>query len=189
MPSMNSSEVATAMAGSYSNAAQAHVDTSFQSLTLHMRAIWVDRADGLWLYVEQSLATTPEKPYRQRVYQVVDGLDATSVECRIFDLPGHPLQFAGAWSEDRPLDSLTPDLLSPREGCTITLRRDALGEWLGTTAQNECATTYHGASYATTTLTLTQRAAKSWDRGYDSSGKQVWGSTTGPYDFVKSSKP
>ena len=28
----------------------------------------------------------------------------------------------------------------------------------------------------------------SWDRGFDASGKQVWGATAGPYEFVKQAR-
>lgn len=185
LPSMNCREVASAMAGNFTNAAQAKADPQFQSIVMHMRPIWVDRIDGLWLYVEQSQPATPDKPFRQRVYQVVDGSTASAVECLLFELPGDPLQFAGSWSKDRPLNELTPDLLSPRAGCSVTLFRDPLGSWLGATAAGDCATTYRESSYATSAVQLTQQETRSWDRGYDSNGKQVWGSTTGPYIFVK----
>ncbi len=180
------------MAGDYTNEAQAKSElpsaTRVQSLVLHMRPIWVDRIDGLWIYVEQAEEASQDKPYRQRVYQVVDGNDAASVECRIFDFAENPQQFAGEWKRDRPLNALTPGLLVPRAGCTITFVRDAVGAWIGSTAASECATTYHGAAYTTSSVTLTMRLLQSWDRGYDSSGKQVWGSTAGPILFVKSAR-
>lgn len=192
LPSLNSREVATAMAGNYTNEAQARSEallaTPVQSLVLHMRPVWIDRIDGLWLYVEQSQAESQDKPYRQRVYQVVDGNDADSVECRIFDFADNPQQYAGDWKKDRPLNALTAGLLVPRAGCTITFVRDTVGAWIGSTEASECATTYHGAAYTMSSVTLTMRSLQSWDRGFDSSGKQVWGSATGPILFVKSPK-
>ncbi len=188
LPSLNSREVATAMAGNYSNEEQSKIDRQFESLVLHMRPIWIDRIDGLWLYVEQSKSSDQDKPYRQRVYQVVDGNDAESVESRLFDFADNPQQYAGEWKKDRPLNSLTRGLLVPRSGCTVTFRRDAVGAWIGSTTASECTTTYHGAAYTMSDVTLTLRSLNSWDRGYDNSGVQVWGSTTGPYRFVKSQK-
>ncbi len=188
LPSMNSREVGTAMAGNYSNETQAKSDGKFESIVLHIRPIWVDRLDGLWLYVEQSLATTPDKPYRQRVYQIVDGNDADSVENRIYEIPGDPSQYAGAWKKDKPLNSLTAELLLPRAGCNLTLRRNASDAWIGSTEPNQCAASSDGSSYSMSSVTLTQQEIQSWDRSYDSKGTQVTGSTSGPYVFVKTSR-
>jgi len=44
-----------------------------------------------------------------------------------------------------------------------------------------------GASYASSEVTLTATELNTWDRGYDAGGAQVWGSTKGPYRFVKES--
>lgn len=188
MPSINSREVGTAMAGNYSNKAQATEDASFKSIVMHMRPMWIDRIDGLWVYVEQSVVTDDQKetkPYRQRVYQIVDGNDADSVECRIYELPGDPLQFSGAWEKDRPLKSLVPDLLIPRAGCSIILHRDTDGAWTGGTTPSQCQATENDAAYSTSEVKLTLRELRSWDRSYNAAGVQVWGSTTGPYIFVK----
>jgi hypothetical protein len=32
---------------------------------------------------------------------------------------------------------------------------------------------------------VTANEITSWDRGFDSAGKQVWGATKGPYQFKK----
>jgi len=191
LPSMNCREAGTAMAGNYSNQAQATADASFKSIVMHIRPIWVDRIDGLWVYVEQSLvADDPkeEKPYRQRVYQIVDGNDADSVECKIYELPGDPLQFTGAWNKAQPLKSIVPDLLIPRAGCNVVLRKGAEGAWIGGTTPSQCGASENGAAYSTSDVTLTLRELRSWDRSYNAAGVQVWGSTTGPYIFVKTSR-
>ncbi len=191
LPSMNSREVGTAMSGNYSNDAQAKTNASFDSIELHLRPIWVDRIDGLWLYVEQSLTATPDKPYRQRVYQIVDGNDATSVETRIYEIPGDPLQYAGAWKKDKPLNALTAELLLPCAGCNITLRRntaDQSDQWIGSTQPNQCAAPAGGGMYSMSSVTLTQQEIQSWDRSYNAEGVQVAGSTSGPYIFRKTSR-
>ncbi len=188
LPSMNCREIGTAMTGNYSNEAQAKADAKFDSIVMHMRPIWVDRIDGLWLYVEQSLSATLDKPYRQRVYQIVDGNDANSVEVRIYELPGDLAQYAGAWKKDQPLRQLMPDLLVPRAGCNVTLRLDDSKAWIGSTEPNQCSASSNGASYSMSSVTMTQKEIQSWDRSYDSKGSQVSGSTTGPYIFIKTSR-
>lgn len=188
LPSMNSREVGTAIAGNYSNEAQAKADAKFESIVMHMRPIWVDRIDGLWIYVEQSLAANQDKPYRQRIYQIVDGNDANSVVVRIYELPGDLSQYAGAWKKDQPLRQLMPDLLVPRAGCNVTLRLDDSKAWIGSTEPNQCSASSDGASYSMSSVTMTQKEIQSWDRSYDSKGSQVSGSTTGPYIFIKTSR-
>lgn len=188
LPSMNSREVGTAMSGNYSNEAQAKADAKFDSIVMHMRPIWVDRIDGLWMYVEQSLATKLDNPYRQRVYQIVDGNYPDSVEVRIYELPGDLQQYAGEWKKDRPLRQLMPDLLLSQPGCNVTMRLDDSKAWIGSTEPNQCAATTDGAAYSMSSVKMTQKEIQSWDRTYDSNGKQVSGSTTGPYIFVKTSR-
>lgn len=184
---MNSREVGTAMAGNFTNETQAKADAKFDSIVMHMRPIWIDRIDGLWIYVEQALVADQDKPYRQRVYQIVDGNDASSVETRIYELPGDPLQYAGAWKKAQPLNMLTADLLLPRAGCNVTMRLDASGAWIGSTEPNQCVATNNGAAYSMSSVTLTQKEIQSWDRSYGVDGVQVSGSTSGPYIFVKTS--
>jgi len=129
-----------------------------------------------------------DKPYRQRVYQIVDGNDANSVEVRIYELPGDLAQYAGAWKKDQPLRQLMPDLLVPRAGCNVTLRLDDSKAWIGSTEPNQCSASSNGASYSMSSVTMTQKEIQSWDRSYDSKGSQVSGSTTGPYIFIKTSR-
>jgi hypothetical protein len=100
-PSRAADEVAVWMMGNYSSSAQAKSDPeNFKSVVLHIAPIWVERIDGRWLYMEQAMADTPDKPYRQRVYRIMD--EADGVENMVFELPGDPLRFAGAW-KDTPL--------------------------------------------------------------------------------------
>ena len=58
------------MTGSFSSEAQASADTNFYDIRLEMAHIWQDRVDGYWLYVEQAAASSLDKPYRQRIYQL-----------------------------------------------------------------------------------------------------------------------
>jgi len=171
------------MAGRYSSAAQAKADPDFRDVRLEMVRIWPERTDAYWLYVEQAMASSLDKPYRQRVYAVKVEPDG-KVASHVYELPGDPLGFAGAWKDPKRLDLVNPDLLTPREGCTVFLEPDAAG-WKGATRANECLSSLMGAAYATSEVTVTAEALTSWDRGFDQAGKQVWGSTKGPYRFVR----
>lgn len=173
------------MSGSFSSRIQALADPEhYFPIELHMCPIWETREDGPWLYAEQATATQPERPYRQRVYRlrlVGDGRIASDV----YLLPGDPLELAGAWRDPRELNALSPELLLPREGCTVFLswREDA--SYAGATEGLGCASELAGAAYATSEVVISENQIRSWDRGFDAAGKQVWGAELGPYLFLK----
>lgn len=58
-------ELFTLMQGSFNSAIQAEIDSTYYNISLHMYPIWEDK--GNFLYVEQALTSTPNKPYRQRI--------------------------------------------------------------------------------------------------------------------------
>jgi hypothetical protein len=172
------------MSGAYSSAVQSKADPDFKNIDLHMQPMWRDRTDGRWLYVEQSMHEAADKPYRQRVYQLVDR-DGGTVESLVYELPGDPMLFAGAWKSAAPLDQLTPEQLLPRSGCSVKLKAVATDRWSGGTFSQSCESSLRGAAYATSEVQLTATELDSWDRGFDKAGQQVWGSTKGPYRFKK----
>lgn len=183
--------LASTMAGSYSSQAQALADPEFRDIRLHMTPIWIGRADGPWLYVEQAAATSLDRPYRQRVYQLVatpppaDDPEGPSpgLESRVFELPGDPLAFAGAWRDPARFDALSPDDLLAREGCTVHLSASGDGSYEGSTVDEQCLSTLRGAAYATSEVFISSDEIRTWDRGFDKEGKQVWGAVKGPYRF------
>ena len=64
------------MSGSFSSAAQAADDPeNYFDIRLEMVPIWSERSDGPWLYVEQAAASALDRPYRQRVYHLVETED------------------------------------------------------------------------------------------------------------------
>jgi hypothetical protein len=168
------------MTGTFSSAVQAADDPQFFDVTLHMTPIWLDRDDGPWLYVEQAMAEYPDRPYRQRVYQL-RRVDRDLFESRVFTLPDPPAVI-GAWRAETPLDALAPGDLERREGCSILMRRRG-DAFVGSTLARLCTSTLQDATYATSEVLITAEGMVSWDRGFDADGNQVWGSTEGGYVF------
>ncbi len=74
-PDDPAAKVAAMMQGHYDSRDQAAADKTYFPIALAMVPIWPERSDGHWLYVEQAMADTPEKPYRQRAYRVYSGED------------------------------------------------------------------------------------------------------------------
>lgn len=175
------------MTGTFSSHAQSLRDTGFSDIRLHMAPIWPQRHDGPWLYVEQAEAGNPEKPYRQRVYRL-RRLEDGSIESAVFTLK-KPLRFTGAHHNPELLAGLSPDSLDHREGCEVFLRRRPDGSFYGKTRDTSCASAHRGAAYATSEVTVTSQFLITWDRGFNASGEQVWGSERGGYYFARIQSP
>ena len=117
-------------------------------------------------------------------FRVVDAeIDNQGTISAVYELPGDPLEYAGAWRDPSRFSGLDPQTLVLRDGCQVVLSRSGKSEWSGSTVGNNCESTLRGASYATSEVTLTPQGIRSWDRGYDASGAQVWGAEKGPYVF------
>lgn len=171
------------MCGSFSSEEQAENDSSYFNIELEMVQIWKDRTDGPWIYIEQSVAETKEKPYRQRVYQIRQRSDG-KIESIVHSLPD-PLRFAGDYKKDFPLLRLTPDSLMTKEGCEVVLYRADDGYFEGGTIDKNCSSDLRGANYATSEVMIDKDKMITWDRGFDENGNQVWGATKGGYIFKK----
>jgi hypothetical protein len=171
------------LTGSFSSAEQAAQDDRFFDVRLHMTPIWTRRDDGRWLYVEQAMASAPERPYRQRVYRVHQP-ETGVVISEVYTLP-NPEKWVGEWNRPRKFSRLDPEDLTLREGCAITLRPDGMGGFVGSTDGTGCASDLRGAAYTTSEVRLTADVLESWDRGFDATGAQVWGAATGPYRFLR----
>ena len=173
--------VAAMMQGHYDSRDQAAADKSYFPIALAMVPIWPERSDGHWLYVEQAMADTPGKPYRQRVYRVHNG-EGGEVISAVYTFPG-PERYVQGWRTGS-LVGLREEMLQPRTGCAVHLRQN--GEfWQGATVGSGCASERSGAAYAIAEVRLESGRMTSWDRGFDAAGKQVWGAATGAYVFVK----
>lgn len=171
------------MVGSFSSQAQSLQDTSYFDIRLHMAPMWNHRIDGYWLYVEQAVATSIDKPYRQRVYHLFK-INDTTIVSQVYELKT-PQRAVGAWASTKPLDDLRTDSLELRQGCAIMLHKSKAGFYYGTTPDKQCASSRSGASYATSEVKIYVDKLLSWDRGWDMYDKQVWGAVKGGYVFIK----
>jgi len=176
--------LADEMTGTFSSAEQSAADpTNYFDVRLVMTPIWFNRTDGKWFYVEQAIASSATKPYRQRVYHVTAEPDGT-FHSAVFVLPGDPLRFSdGSGKPNAAFDDVTPGTLKSRDGCTVVLRVRPDRSFTGGTVGNDCPSDRQGAKYATSEIVISENQIVSWDRGSDESGKQVWGAEKGGYVF------
>ena len=175
-------QLADWMTGEFDSSEQADKDSSYYNISLKMTRIWPEKTNGIYLYVEQALASTPKEPYRQRVYFVtqIDDLNYTS-DVYTFK---NAEKFIGAWKTPESFADVTVFDLKYKEGCTVFMDYDGF-QYSGRTKTGSCKSDLRGASYATSEVIILPSKLSSWDRGYDENDEQVWGAEKGPYVFKK----
>ncbi len=178
--------LANFMCGSFSSEKQSKADTNFYDVRLEMIRIWKNQTGAYWFYVEQAYGDQKDKPYRQRVYRL-SRLSDSSFESKVYEI-AQPLRFAGEWKKENPLSQLNPDSITARRGCSLIIKKTKTDLFEGSTTGKECYSARKGASYATCDVIISETSFKSWDRGFDSSDEQVWGSEHGGYWFIKTKK-
>ena len=174
-------ELYALMQGSFNSEKQSITDTTYFNISLHMYPIWEDK--GKYLYVEQALNSTQDRPYRQRVYHLTSVNDSV-FSSAVYEIPNDSL-WIGKWKDPSAFDQLQPSDLIQREGCAVYLQRLGENHYKGSTRADECKSTLRGASYATSTVEITSSEIASWDQGFNADGEQVWGATEGGYVFDK----
>lgn len=172
------------MIGSFSSGEQASKDEDYFDIRLHMVRIWNDSPDGAWLYVEQAMAASLKRPYRQRIYRLTEQPDGT-VRSEVYLLPGEALKFAGSWKTPKSFDKIKSTDLKKKDGCDVLLRRGGAEAFDGETQGKGCASDRSGAAYTTSQVHLDREWLITWDRGFDADGNQVWGADKGGYRFKR----
>lgn len=171
------------MTGEFNNAEQAATDTTFFNIYLRMTPIMKDHPEGYWLYVEQATAEAQDKPYRQRVYHLMQA-DDTTLMSKVFEIK-NPKQYVGGWRDEKKLAPITVDSLTSRDGCDMFIHKVDKEIFRATTMGTQCTSVLRGASYATSQVVIYPDRMVSWDRGWDKNDAQVWGSVNGAYAFIK----
>lgn len=170
------------MEGSFSSEEQAQADTNYLHITLDMQQIWKDNTEGAWLYVEQTAAWTPGKPYRQRIYHLEQLSDST-FSSSIYKMPRQEI-FVGGYLNPEVFVALSPDSLTILEGCALLLTYKN-GVFAGRTVEDACKNAWGEANYATSEVNISRDTLNSWDRGWNDKKEQVWGAEKGGYKFVR----
>ncbi|MFW5687424.1 MAG: chromophore lyase CpcT/CpeT [Bacteroidota bacterium] len=175
------------MTGFFSSETQSLQDTSYLHIQLCMQPIWQHKDDGMWLYVEQALWSAPEKPYRQRVYQLYHANTPHTFISKVYELE-EPLRWAGACRDENLRSTLTPEMLIDRPGCELYLTQNDDGSFSGATKQGGCQSSWRGAHWVSSHVYISTQGLISWDRGWSKEGELMWGPEEGGYHFEKLSQ-
>lgn len=174
------------MNGTFDSELQSQQDSDFFHINLRMLPIWSEYSSDqhFYLYVEQAVATTLDKPYRQRIYKV-EKLDDNNFVSHIYTMT-EPERLIGKDGSAKIFKEISPDSLTRKDGCEVYLKFDRTKQTFnGATGEKTCASDLRGASYASSKVTIEKDMMISWDQGFDKDGKQVWGAVKGGYIFRK----
>jgi hypothetical protein len=169
------------MTGTFNSAAQAARDSNYFDITLHMYPIWPDRP-GAWLYVEQAVTASQNKPYRQRIYQL-EKIDRQTFVSKVYTIQNEK-DYVNAWKTPEVFSQLPMESIELKSGCEVVLKKSG-NLFTGATGDKTCPSELRGASYATSKVTVYPDKIVSWDQGFNAEGVQVWGATQGGYEFLK----
>jgi len=173
-------ELVTIMQGHYSSEKQSLADTTYFNISLRMVPIWKNK--GHYLFVEQAIFKKQDKPYRVRIYKLVQ--DGDQFISQIYALKNEK-EWIGKWQSPEAFEVLTESDIEQKQGCEVVLHRIDKNKFEGQTGLKTCPSELRGASYATSKVTVLQNQILSWDQGFDKDGKQVWGAEKAGYVFDK----
>ena len=177
-------EVAALLSGKMDTSAQAIANSkapNVQMTTCRIESLNPVNSQSIFLYQEQAMSTSLDKPYRQRFLQISPSPLSQSVRSRSFK-PADPTRWSGLCNRAASSQqSVTlSDLGTPV--CNVFLKQVGTG-FMGNTPVDGCPANVRGAVRITNHIELTSNRMNTWDRGFDAQGKQVWGAKTESYQF------
>lgn len=178
-------QLAKRLTGTLSSSAQAAGDPDFRDIRLQSCEVDAPGLGTTVLYVEQAVAEKLDAPYRQRLY-LLEEVDDTTVRSSIYTL-ADPAAFTGL-CERRERPFVHPSQAIERQGCAVDLTFSD-GVFSGETGAQSCPSSLRGSTYATVAVDVTETGLDSWDRGWNETKEQVWGSEKGPYAFRRELTP
>jgi CpeT protein len=152
------------------------------NIGLQILPIWQDRIDGEWLYIESNIINSPNKPFRQRILQLVatpNGL----IRLYSYTIP-RASDFAGAYYFPQVLASLTQSQLSISNNCELLIELKVTSTFVGETDIDSCITP-EGMPSVTTFFAVSEVNMSFLDGGYDKFGNVVPGRLDIPITFLK----
>lgn len=158
-------------------------DSSSYQIKLQLAPIMQQSKESYWLYAEQALVSSVDKPYRQKVYHLFIE-DDTTIVSQPYELKNLSF-YAGSYGDPSKLATLSIDSLISRAGCGVLLHKYQDGSFRGSTAHRQCFNALRGSVFATMDWVIYPNHFQSWERGWDEHGVQKWGPVQSGYDFLK----
>lgn len=177
-------EVAALLIGKMDTSAQVIANSkapNVQMTTCRIELLNPADSQSIFLYQEQAMSTSLDKPYRQRFLQISPSPLSQTVRSRSFK-PADPTRWSGLCNATPSLEQTVDlsDLGTPV--CNVFLKQVGKS-YMGNTPTDGCPANIRGAVRITNHIEITPDSMNTWDRGFDAQGKQVWGAKTESYQF------
>jgi CpeT protein len=174
------------MAGDFSNRKQSDDrPTDFAHIHIFFKPLPFEFFNTIGFYSEQVYDYDLWSPYRQGIHRVVDKGDHILIEN--FGM-NDPMLYAGAARDNNILNSIKPDVIKSRQGCSMVFRRGNGDSFIGGVEPgNACIIPRDGVmTYLVSDVEVTESTWLSLDRGFHpESHEHLWGSKLGPLRFEK----
>jgi hypothetical protein len=176
-------EVATLLEGVMDTSLQAKANpkrANVQMTTCRVQLVNAKKQNSIFLYQEQAIVPDLNQPYRQRFLEILPHPLSQTVRSLAYK-PTNPSALINFC--DRPTAKrkvLLQEIGNPI--CSVFLKRSG-SAYVGVTPTDGCPANVRGAVRITNRIVLQQTGMDTWDRGFDASGKQVWGAQRDSYQF------
>lgn len=163
------------------------VDTSSYALNLHHLVLksWKSDDSTLWVYEEINFVNHNDQVFRQLVWSLKADPEGNIIANQYLLQKGW--LFTGAWKSADRLRQLSSEYLASSPFCELVFTRVNKFYFKGSSLKNGCPNNYKNAVFFSDVFNLTQLQLDFWDRGWDASGKLVWGSAKEGIHFIRKS--
>ncbi|KAA1245755.1 chromophore lyase CpcT/CpeT [Aquimarina sp. RZ0] len=174
------------LSGEFSSKKQADKEAGYLEIHLTNAPIWKEQQD-YWFYQEFYDPSDTEKVYYQRILRI-KRMDSLTIRSTNYTLPDRK-KYLNGWKDLSVFNNLSIDSIKIRDGCDVYFRKKTSSIYQGKTNNGTCLSKFRAnMAYTTSHIVITHHKISSWDRGYDTDRKQVWGKIQGPYIYEKISE-
>ncbi len=181
-------DVASRLEGTMDTSAQARANPKVANMRMTSCRIGINQNNtpstnkSIFLYQEQALSKELNKPYRQSFLEISSVNNGRTVRSLSYK-PVNPQAAINLCNKPASERMVKLNEIS-KPFCTVFLTRS--GEnYIGINPSQGCPANERGAVKMTNTIVLGNTSMKTWDRGFDAKGKQVWGDESNAYEFRK----
>lgn len=179
-------ELYQVLLGSFTSGHQSLFNSKFFDVTMRHCPVNIEggNANSKYLLLRQAISLSIERPYRVRLVELT--LEDGIIKSKNY-APTNSLDLSQTCLPSE-VPTLSRELFKNEAKCVLSIFKGQDGDrtlFNGTTGIPGCPSKRNGASFVSSEVEITSTYLKSLDRGWDTEGNQVWGSTSGPYIFQK----
>jgi hypothetical protein len=172
--------VAQHLIGVMDTSAQAERIDDMPNVRMTTCNVTVESRTERFLYQEQALNRTLDRPYRQRFLSLTLTDEGQSVESKAYE-PTTLEPWIGLCQKPERDRLISPTQINAVE-CSVFLA-PWHNVYIGHTQSGGCPADFRGATTITNIVVLHGAGMDTWDRGFNAQGQQIWGARDRPYQF------